>query len=462
MMSIVFTIVIVTLFLWLQFLSWESHEKTSKALWIPFLWVLMVGSRSPSDWFGLNTNLSQVGRYAEGTPLDAAIYALLILGGVLVLNSRSQRMASFARSNGVLLAYFAYCAISILWSQSPLIGLKHLFKAIGDLVMVLVVLTDTNPTLAIRRLFTQSAMVLLLSSVLLIVSFPSLGTVFDADSRKTSMIGVTTHKNELGSISAVLGLAGLWSLLGDIGDRRPGRRRRLFVQSILVVTAFWLLVKSDSMTSFSCFVLASAVMIVTSRKWVAGRSSYIHCVAGGAIGLAIFAVFIDSTGTLLTLLGRNPTLTGRTEIWTAVLSFHTNPLIGTGFDSFWQSSRIQEVASRIGYTGITEAHNGFLEVYLNLGLIGVALLVSLLVRGYLRALVLLRTQPHLGQLCIVFIVTNIMFNLSEAGFKQLSPNWIAFMLATIEIPGLLPNRPAWRWVRFNSMGRPPREMRLLQ
>ena len=71
-------------------------------------------------------------------------------------------------------------------------------------------------------------------------------------------------------------------------------------------------------------------------------------------------------------MGRDSTLTGRTEIWTHVLWVAGNPLLGTGFESFWLGDRLANVWSIM--PGIQEAHNGYLEVYLNLGWIGVTLL----------------------------------------------------------------------------------------
>ena len=86
-------------------------------------------------------------------------------------------------------------------------------------------------------------------------------------------------------------------------------------------------------------------------------------------------------GNLLGAVGRDPTLTDRTAIWSIVLSMHTNPLVGTGYESFWLGPRLQKVWQLFGAT-INESHNGYLEVYLNLGLIGVLLLVGLLITSY--------------------------------------------------------------------------------
>lgn len=70
-------------------------------------------------------------------------------------------------------------------------------------------------------------------------------------------------------------------------------------------------------------------------------------------------------GFALETMGKDTSLTGRTKIWDLALSLSGNPLFGTEFESFWLGPRLDKIWSV--YWRITEAHNGYLEVYLNLG-----------------------------------------------------------------------------------------------
>ena len=67
-----------------------------------------------------------------------------------------------------------------------------------------------------------------------------------------------------------------------------------------------------------------------------------------------------------------------------MLALHTNPLLGTGYESFWLGSRLQFVWDATEQ-GILQAHNGYLEIYINLGWVGVILLGGLIVTGYRNA-----------------------------------------------------------------------------
>jgi O-antigen ligase len=435
MTQLIATLVAVTFILTLFVLDRNAGVRTSKALWIPVVWMLIVGSRGISEWSNAAPNSALVEQFSEGTPLDASVFGILIAAGLLTLNLRSRQVAAFLRANLPLLLFFLYCAVSILWSDYPFVAFKRWFKTAGDVVMVLVVLTDPNPLAAIQRFFSRTAFVLLPLSVLFILFFPELGSFYDPSDRITYYNGVTTQKNELGMICLVLGLAAFWSLLDAYKDRRmPGRTRHLTAAGAVFVTAVWLIVKADSMTSLSCFVLAGGVMFLLVQRWVYQRNGYVHTVVACAVGLAVFAAVIDTTGVLLRLLGRNPTLTGRTEIWKAVLSFHTNPLLGTGYDSFWLGDRLTGVWQQIGYTGIGQAHNGYLEIYINLGWLGVMFLIVMIAGGYRNAFAALRENPSVGSLRISLLSASVMYSLTEAGFRKQNLIWLAFLLAISDVP----------------------------
>ena len=83
--------------------------------------------------------------------------------------------------------------------------------------------------------------------------------------------------------------------------------------------------------------------------------------------------------------GRDATLTGRTGIWQTVLNEPNNPLLGTGYASFWLGDRLQRIWALYPRTPLLQAHNGYFEVYLNLGMVGVALLGGVLWTGLRNA-----------------------------------------------------------------------------
>ena len=147
----------------------------------------------------------------------------------------------------------------------------------------------------------------------------------------------------------------------------------------------------------------------------------------------VFALFLDSGGSLVKSLGRDPTLTGRTQVWAAVLSVARSPMLGTGYESFWLGKRLEKVWEFIGPggKGIQEAHNGYLEVYLNLGWIGLILLAVIIITGYPKVVGAFRYSSELAGLMLAYFVSGIIYNLTEAGFRMMDLVWISFLLAII-------------------------------
>jgi O-antigen ligase len=81
-----------------------------------------------------------------------------------------------------------------------------------------------------------------------------------------------------------------------------------------------------------------------------------------------------------------------------------------------------------------EAHNGYLEVFLNLGWVGIALLTSIIITGYRNLLSMLRWNPEACGLRMAFFVAALAYNFTEAGFRIMSPVWIFFLVAAVAVP----------------------------
>ena len=82
--------------------------------------------------------------YLDGSPLDALVWGTLVVRGVIVLLRRTKQVGTLLRSNGPIVLFFAYCALSILWADYPFVAFKRWVKGLGDVIMVLIVLTDSN------------------------------------------------------------------------------------------------------------------------------------------------------------------------------------------------------------------------------------------------------------------------------------------------------------------------------
>jgi O-antigen ligase len=413
----------------------DRNVRTSKGLWIPVVWVWILGSREVSKWLAV-FGMGQAGTFSTsselaGNPLDRNLYTVLLMLGVIVLFRRGRQVGHLLRANGPILLFFLYCAASVLWSDYPEVSLKRWIKAVSDLVMVMIVLTDPGRVAAIKRFLTRTGFLLVPISVLIIKYYPELGSGYKPDGRQ-ALTGITNDKNALGTACLLFGLGCLWRLLAAYRDREDTHRtRHLIVHGTFLAMVMWLFSKANSMTSLLCFVLASCLIVATSVPALGRKRAVVNMLLATVLVIPAFPLFLDTGSGLLKTVGRDATLTGRTEIWKEVLAVETSPILGAGFESFWLAAPLD----RSGWSfHVNEAHNGYLEVYLNLGWVGVVLLAAVILTGYRNVIGLLCWDSEAGTLLFAYFVVELTYSYTEAGFRMMNTVWIFFLLAAIAVP----------------------------
>src|SRR5437879_945184 len=147
-------------------------------------------------------------------------------------------------------------------------------------------------------------------------------------------------------------------------------------------------------------------------------------------------MFLGIGSVLVENLGRNTTFTGRTAICHCALPMVGNPVIGEGFESFWLGQRLLDIEKCIDQ-GLNQAHNGYIEVYLNLGWLGITFLAILLVTGYRRTVAAARSQTRTGSLRLAYFIVAVAYDFSEGGFKMMNPVWICLLMAIAIVPETL-------------------------
>lgn len=420
----------------LLYLNRDETREASKALWIPLCWLLIVGSRPVSAWVHLGGPVDPIDvSMGEGSPLDRNVFIVLLLAGVVVLMARRHVLGDAFRSSAPVMMFFFYCLVSVIWSDYPDIALKRWIKGVGELVMALVVLTDPDPLAALKKLLSRAGLLLLPTSLLFIRYYGELGRGYDPDGIPMNT-GVTTNKNTLGAITFLLSLGALWevvTLLRESGT--PRRARRLWAQSALLAIGMTVLFLAQSATSQVCFLLGAIVIVATTLPIIRRSRAALHALIVSIVTAASFVMLSGNIGEVLHLIGRKANLTGRTDIWAAVLRVSSNPIAGAGYESFWLGPRVAQVWSHLSrYMHVNEAHNGYIELYLNLGLVGVTLIALLLIAGYMHSVTTFQYNPPVGSLMLAFLVCSATYSITEAGFRLLNPVWLILLLVTTHIP----------------------------
>lgn len=430
------------LFVWNR----DRSGRVSLALWLPCIWLSIGCSRMLSAWFGVGDSVESSERYIDGNPLDRAFLAVIVLVGISVLVRRRRRAMAILQRNLPIVLFLAYCALSVLWSDYMDVALKRWVKSLGDFTMVMVVLTEDDPFVAVKVWLSRVGFWLVPLSVLLVKYYPNLGRGYNRFTWTPFYQGVATDKNGLGLMCLVCGLAGVWQVVQLMKSAASFKEKRksLLAQGILLAMVLWLLWKSNSMTSLSCFVMGSVLIICGGFRFFTRGKWAIQVVFAGLLTVTLTALFLSIGSGLVATLGRDQSLTGRTEIWKAVLSMPINPLVGTGFESFWLGERLEQLW-RMYWWEPNEAHNGYIEVYLNLGWIGIMLLGFLLATGYRAAIAAFRRAPLEGGIRVAFLFVAIAYNCTESAVRIMNPAWICLLLSLVVVPG--------GWSRVRNEGR---------
>jgi exopolysaccharide production protein ExoQ len=319
-----------------------------------------------------------------GKPGDKFTQGLNILMIVtsLLLVARAYRRLKPIRA-GVILSSFggAFLTTSTFWSIDPPTTTREAILY-GILLLGSIGVAANLEARQLMQLLTYICLFAAAASVVLLIIYPAAATVAQSDS--IEFRGIFSQKNFLGEVMVVGVLASLHLL-------RSGERNRLRHFSILLVlTCVALASKSaTSCLTIFCFFSAHVLIALFRRGGVARLLSGVGVILLFPI-VVVAAVFPD---TFLEMLGKDPTLTGRTELWTYVLAdIAQRPLLGWGYSAFWSPNdpAAMEISDTLKWF-VPQAHNGLLEMLLNVGAMGTAFFIFLWGRNIWLALQCMRT-----------------------------------------------------------------------
>lgn len=411
----------------------ELHPETSRALWIPTMWHLILSSKPVTTWFNAGAGTSSTDVYLEGSPVDAGVFLLLILAALIILFRRRLSFSTIVKNNAWLFVFMLYCGISTIWSDYSFVSFKRWIKEIGNVSMVLIVLTEAKPVEAVKVLFNRSIYALVPMSIVLIKYFPDFGRQFSR-SGEAMYTGVTLHKNSLGILCAFIFILFIWDYKNWSKSNTFLEKKNKFMHILILLMNLWLISLAHSATSEMCALAGVAVLVGLEFPVLKRHAKHIgkYVLAASLVIFLLYEMY-DIQGLMLSGLDRDATLTGRTQIWEQVLSMKTNPVIGTGYDSFWLGDRIQSFWDQYWWQP-NQAHNGYLETYINLGWIGVVLLLGIIISTYRKITSKFIVDFDYQRLRISLLLIAVLSNFTEAYFKGICQIWFIFLLVVMEYP----------------------------
>ncbi len=292
---------------------------------------------------------------------------------------------------------------SILWSVSPAVtttrSIAYLFLVVGAI--------GTVETLDTDEVMNLSATIGgLCAAVSLLLYFVARDTVV---LEYGGFRGVFEQKNPLGQAMMVGVLAGLHGL--RIGGRR--RLRCLGIIGLCTIVA----VMSQSATSLLA-ILAIFIFHIIGGLYIKGGGRRLLSFWLAIVASLAFIVLMINIDLILVYMDKDPTLTGRTDLWPYVIeAILQKPFLGWGFTAFW--SPLNPAAGKIsdltgwGF-GVVEAHNGLLELLLDVGIIGTGFILFLWLRNLVLAVKCMNgPAPEIGVSSLLFLIAILVIGVSE-------------------------------------------------
>lgn len=330
---------------------------------------------------------------AGGDSATSLLFLSLFLLLALQMNGRWSQFFHVLGREPLLLLFLGWVLLSVLWSPAMGISIR---RAIALIVTTYIAahLVMRFSQFQILRMLASVLMSVVLLNLLWIVALPqysgpkfgrgAAGTPLGFDDRLT---GIYDNPNPLGRIMAL-------SVFTMLAALRLDRRRRP-VYLVGIGAAILVLGFSQSKTALVTSSLTSLLLIVflvfRARRTLFGAVA-LSVVTAAAASVALV---IANLGVITEKLGRDVTLSGRIPLWQDLIAvIPERPVLGVGYNAFWGGwgSPAHEIWNLNPWLP-PHGHNQFIDIALQLGLVGLAIYCTLLFRTFVRATRYVRDVP---------------------------------------------------------------------
>lgn len=360
-----------------------------------------------------------------------------------------------------LTALLSLAAVSMVWSVDPSATAWRLFP--------LFVTTATAMTLgsrvSLRTLIVALGLLAAITAIACYVAVATLPSARGIAPWTTTWRGAFNHKNGLGASSMFMLISATSAAI-----LCRGRAKAFF--ALAALGAAFLLFQSESRTSqvisiISITALTLGILLrARASIWGVSYILFITCV----VGLLTFLFASSSVDPIFSLIGREPTLSGRLPLWAVTWPNVIDRLwLGYGYAAFWDPDRHAVIAiardSTIGYVPYY-SHSGLIETLLNTGLVGMTLLAILLGRAVAAIFSGFRQGMAVPELvaALVILIAFVLLNLTESTvLSRQSMIWMVFVAVVTKLGNVAKAqsrtaaRPAvYRWTGASGLEPRPR------
>ena len=278
------------------------------------------------------------------------------------------------------------------------------------------------------RLLVVTFSIVVLLSIAIALALPSYGVMSSQEGgvHAGAWRGIYMHKNGLGRMMVLSAIVFLISTSSS--------RRYRWIAWAGFILSIALVVLSTSKTALAILLILIVLLpLYKALRWSSSLAIpfFITIIlVGGSVAVLV----VSNAEAILGAFGRDLTLTGRTELWAAVLDkISERPWLGYGYGGFWRSleGESADVLNIVRWAA-PHSHNGFLDLWLDLGLLGLlAFAVSFLAVCWRSVLYLRLIKTSEGLLPLVYLTFLLLANLTESSLLRDGSLWILFTVITL-------------------------------
>jgi exopolysaccharide production protein ExoQ len=363
--------------------------------------------------------------------------SVYLLAGAMLLPHWREACLLLAR-NKALLLLLTIAVASFLWAVEPVVALRRALALLLTFGFALWLAMRFAPETLLRM--TVAALLLgALASIAAALMIPEIGK-HAWDNHAGLWRGVFGHKNVMGRMMSFAAVAGLLLVITSHGSR-------LTALTAAALAAF-LVVMSGSATAGATMLLALMILPACRSLFLSRLPPQVIVPVALGTGLALALAILALAEPILSLLGRDITLSGRKRLWELALDEGLRrPLLGAGFRTFWleeaPGGSVMALVSW-GEGNIGNGHNGYLDLWLELGLAGVVAYAILLKEAAARIANLIGQSDRMAVWLAIVLVHLSAYAMTERVLLEHSDlSWLLFMALLLQAtPMLAPARKA--------------------
>jgi exopolysaccharide production protein ExoQ len=346
--------------------------------------------------------------------LPLALLIQLVAIVLLAMPGRQRLAVDLLRHNPWMLLAIVFIVVSALWSIDPNLTIRRSIALVGTTAVGLLVYIEVGRE-RLLRFFAINLAIFTVLSVLLALAVPSLGTHVH-DKFAGQWRGLLGFKNQA-AWSASLFII-IW-----LGTRKTPWMKKLSWPLLAIGVLMLLQTKSATGLAATTFGIATFVSLYLFRRYAIFRP--IALTLGAILLLLIFTDAGSLFSTVLELLGRDASLTGRTSIWSALWPLlKENLLLGVGYQAFWDHAA-DYFGNSSWMVGIGHAHNAYIEIMIDVGLIGLLLQLAFLLHAHVKLFIsAMKGNPDSATMMVVFLTFTVIGFAGSLFFRPNTGIWV--------------------------------------